>query len=173
MFQTTTKHNNIPISPFLSLYIQPEKFRELQQRRSRRWITQIKETKTNKQTNKPGERKTPYQIYSAIISRLSSSDKLSNSSRDDMATKIIQNRTKQTENQPLFSFLCSLARLRSARLAATNNAQHKQARQAIETKREKLRKRGERHKTIRRVDCAALLHKQLSFYWRNFAKKRN
>ncbi len=52
MFQTTTKHNNIPISPFLSPYVQPEKFRELQQRRSRRWIKQIKETKKNKQTNK-------------------------------------------------------------------------------------------------------------------------
>jgi hypothetical protein len=130
----------------------------LQQRRSGRRITQIKQTKTNKQTNKLGERKTPYQIYSAIISRLSSSDKLSNSSRDDMATKIIQNRKKETGNQPLFSFLCSLARLRSARVAATNNAQHKQARQAIEAKGEQLRKRGERHKTIRRVDCAALLH---------------
>jgi hypothetical protein len=55
MFQTTTKHKNIPISPFLSPYIWPEKFRELQQR-SRRWITQIKEMKTKKQTNRVKEK---------------------------------------------------------------------------------------------------------------------
>ncbi len=85
---------------------------------------------TNKQTNKPGERKTPYQIYSAIISGLSSSDKLSNSSRDDMATKIVQNRLKTSPYSPSFARSRASARVGSQQQTTHNTSKRdKQSRQ--------------------------------------------
>ncbi len=167
MFQTTTTHNNIPISPFLSHIFSPKNSENCSYDAAGDELRKLRRRKqTNKQTR--GKKNTVPDIFCDYLTLLF----------QRQVEQLIERRhgyenySKQGKTDwkpapillPLFTRAPPLSSARSNKQRTT---------QASETKREKLRKRGERHKTIRRVDCAALLHKQLSFYWRNFAKKWN